>query len=528
MNFYSRFSQKFLSPYRDLDYLSFSRAKYLLIIQIVFACVMIVGNSLIFLIVPKLGLSTLIIIVPSFLGLMVSMYFLKINRYNIASTIFIIIISMGVMGGMVSKIFISPIQSLSTYIFFGFSSIVLCTLFSGVRVLTTVTISLIALSTTLFILGQKELDSAEKVLFRLNYFDSLLGIIMTYSVGVLTIRIFRKNSIIIQSEVAKFSELNDFIKKNLKESSTDILKVSNVLNDQMKSVSQKTLVQFNSVQEVSESILALEDGIDSISKRATSQESSMQASKEKTRSLSNTMKEVSLETVDILKQIENMVQRYTNAEKNILIMKQSMDSIQSSSLEMSNILKIINEISGKVNMLALNAAIEAARAGEAGRGFTVVADEISKLADRTSNSIKGIDFLIKKNNDDITSGSQQIDFAIQDYTKVAEGIRSIRDLLLFLKEMTEKQANANSELEQDSSLVALLSREISQATNESKNQTNNISSSVASIKFFTDELTKTVEFVSESSEKLSTLVVGLNQKIESQEKRSNRKDLDSD
>jgi methyl-accepting chemotaxis protein len=77
-------------------------------------------------------------------------------------------------------------------------------------------------------------------------------------------------------------------------------------------------------------------------------------------------------------------------------MKESMDSIRSSSLEMSNILKIINDISGKVNMLALNAAIEAARAGEAGRGFTVVADEISKLADRTSNSIKGIDFLIKE------------------------------------------------------------------------------------------------------------------------------------
>jgi uncharacterized protein YoxC len=296
MSFYSKFSQNFLSPYQDLDYLSFSRAKYLLIIQIVFASVMIVGNSLIFLIVPKLGLSTLIIIVPSFIGLMVSMYFLKINKYNIASTIFIIIISMGVMGGMVSKIFISPIQSLSTYIFFGFSSIVLCTLFSGVRVLTIVTFSLIGLSTTLFFIGQKELDSAQKVLFRLNYFDSLLGIIMTYSVGVLTIRIFRKNSNIIQSEVAKFSELNDFIKKNLKDSSADILKVSNVLNDQMKSVNQKTQVQFNSVQEVSESISALENGIDSISKRAISQESSMQASKEKTRSLSNTMKEVSLET----------------------------------------------------------------------------------------------------------------------------------------------------------------------------------------------------------------------------------------
>ena len=104
---------------------------------------------------------------------------------------------------------------------------------------------------------------------------------------------------------------------------------------------------------------------------------------------------------------------------------QTVDQLQKGLKGIQNISKFIVEVAEQSNLLGLNAAIEAARAGESGRGFSVVAEEIRKLAQRSRDSVKQINEALAV----ITNDSNNVKAQIQATLQIAENLTSSAETL---------------------------------------------------------------------------------------------------
>lgn len=103
------------------------------------------------------------------------------------------------------------------------------------------------------------------------------------------------------------------------------------------------------------------------------------------------------------------IKKVNNVKRDSITVAETVNSLGKLSEEIGNIIDLINGISEQTNLLALNAAIEAARAGEAGRGFSVVAEEIRDLAEESSTATDKIDRLIKEIEQSVDKAVHKMD-----------------------------------------------------------------------------------------------------------------------
>lgn len=140
-------------------------------------------------------------------------------------------------------------------------------------------------------------------------------------------------------------------------------------------------------------------------------------------------------------------------------MKEDMKKLMDVLSNIKNVITSIYDISEQTNLLALNASIEAARAGEGGRGFSVVAEEIRKLADETKLLTSNMGGFVKAIGDASTKSDKSIDNTVEDLKKIND---SIDNMVNAGKRNRETIHNMSEEI----SVIAANSEEISSAFEE--------------------------------------------------------------
>ncbi|KYC29487.1 PAS protein [Sterolibacterium denitrificans] len=149
-----------------------------------------------------------------------------------------------------------------------------------------------------------------------------------------------------------------------------------------------------------------------------------------------------------------------------------IESLGQRSDEINRIVGLIREIADQTNLLALNAAIEAARAGEQGRGFAVVADEVRKLAERTSQATQEISGMTGAIRDEAASavetmanGVDRVNSGVAVVSKVGEALRKISgsmqaaiDMVVGISHATSEQRAAMTLLANDVEQVSIMTQ----------------------------------------------------------------------
>ncbi len=183
----------------------------------------------------------------------------------------------------------------------------------------------------------------------------------------------------------------------------------------------------------------------------------------------------------------------------------SMNQIKSAADEIAKIIILITEISKQIGLLALNASIEAARAGEHGRGFSVVADEISKLSLKTEESVKHIRSLIVGTNSSIKEGIQNVGTVVDVLRVVIEKINETnRKAKIVDEEISSQSVNINF-IANSHTKLENLSEQIDTSTKEEKIAISQISESMNRITTETQLISENINQLKLAAEKISTL-----------------------
>ncbi len=180
---------------------------------------------------------------------------------------------------------------------------------------------------------------------------------------------------------------------------------------------------------------------DDLSRRTEQQAASLEETAAALEEITATVKKTAINAKDAAQSVAGARAAAENGGRVVETAVKAMDSIATSSKQITDIIGVIDEIAFQTNLLALNAGVEAARAGEAGKGFAVVASEVRALAQRASEAAKQIKTLINTSSGHVGDGVKLVGETGQALKRIVDQVLQINSLVGEMAQAAEQQSS---------------------------------------------------------------------------------------